>query len=94
MSRHVPRSRRWRQSGPAEHRWDGAVVRPYRGAWYAWLTYRLAGPPVSPDGPPAAEQRCDRLGPFKRPRNAMIAAEQHALDLTRRHGEGVTFIET
>jgi hypothetical protein len=33
------------------------------------------------------QERADRLGPFKRPRNAMIAIEDHATLLKRQYGE-------
>jgi hypothetical protein len=89
MSRHVPRSERWTSHGPNEHRsTEGYVVRYYRGAWWAEVGYRLRqdGPP---ERPPEWEMRSDRLGPFKRPRNAMVEAERHATMLRNRHGEGV-----
>jgi len=72
-------------------------INPFRyaqGAWWAWLSYRQRQEPKPGDSLlPLWEEKCDRRGPFKRPRNAMIAAEQHAILLRRRQGESVS-IET
>jgi hypothetical protein len=90
MSRHVPRHDRWSAHGPIEHRSPNGLRAFFeRGAWWAEVTYRLRA-----DGPPGAltewESHTDRLGPFKRPRNAMVEAERHATYLQRHHGERVT----
>jgi hypothetical protein len=92
MSRHIPRSDRWSKVGPIEFRsGDGLRVFFERGAWWAEVTYRLR--PV--DAPPAAlaepEAHADRLGPFKRPRNAQVEAERHATFLQRRYGDRVVW---
>ena len=60
-----------------------------RGAWWAEVTYRLRAEDAPPDAPPAWEPHTDRLGPFKRPRNAQVEAERHATFLQRRHGDDV-----
>lgn len=92
MSRHIPRSERWTKHGPNEHRSEVAAVRFERGAWWAHVAYRLLPAEHALPAPPEAwEEHADRLGPFKRPRNAMMAAEDHVLVLTRRHGHHVTF---
>jgi len=90
VSRHIPRHERWSKLGPAEYRSGGITVRYTEGAWWAWIVYRQreAGTPGDYLLPPW-EDRCERIGPFKRPRNAMIAAEQHVTFLRRRHGEDV-----
>jgi hypothetical protein len=85
MSRHVPRHRRWNKLGPAEYTAGWAAVRARRGGWYAWVSYDQAEPGPDPAALPAWQQHCDQLGPFKRPRNAMIAAEDRAVLLERRH---------
>jgi hypothetical protein len=64
-------------------------VRYERGAWWAVVAYRRLAEDAPPGALPQWEQREDRLGPFKRPRNAMIAAEDHVTLLRRRHGERV-----
>ena len=90
MSRHVPRHERWSKLGPSAYRSGGTVVRYAQGAWWAWVSYLLRDPPGPDDSlPPPWQERCDRLGPYKRPRNAMIAAEQYATFLRRRHGDDV-----
>src|SRR6266511_1416884 len=75
MSRHVPRHQRWSRHGPNEYRFGGAVVRYERGAWWAELAYRQLPPEHQADVPQVWAKHSDRLGPFKRPRNAMIAVE-------------------
>ena len=90
MSRHVSRASRWSKLGPGEYRSGSSAVRYMRGAWWALVSYELhaAG---EPDRGPEWRPHCDRVGPFKRPRNAMMAAEEHALLLRRRQGENVRF---
>jgi len=86
MSRHIPRHDRWTSHGPTEHRAaDGLRVFFERGAWWAEVTYRLRTADAPPEALPAWESHTDRLGPFKRPRNAMVEAERHATFLERRH---------
>ena len=90
MSRHIPRHERWSKVGPSEYRSGGAAVRYAQGAWWAWVSYKQRGEPGPDDSLlPPWEEKSERLGPFKRPRNAMIAAEQHATLLRRRHGANV-----
>jgi hypothetical protein len=90
VSRHIPRHARWSRLGPNEYRSGDAAVRFEKGAWWAVLSYRRLpqdAPMASPEA--AWVQHADRLGPFKRPRNAMIAAEDRALILKRRHADRV-----
>jgi hypothetical protein len=89
VSRHVPRHERWSKHGPNEYRSGSAAVRFEKGAWWALLTYRRLPPEASLLDPDAWQDQVDRLGPFKRPRNAMIAAEDRAVLLKRRHGDRV-----
>jgi hypothetical protein len=90
MSRHVPRKNRWARHGPAELRSaDGMTVRFFKGAWWAEVAYRLQRDDGS--GPTAWAAHSDRLGPYKRPRNAMVEAERHAILLRNRHGDRVAF---
>jgi hypothetical protein len=92
VSRHIPRHERWLQHGPNEYTSDSAAARFERGAWWAWVVYRqLPREHALPAPPEAWQEHSDRLGPFKRPRNAMMAAEDHVLILKRRHGEHVFF---
>jgi hypothetical protein len=92
MSRHVPRHDRWASHGPTEyHSGDGLRAFFERGAWWAEVAYRLRPNDAPPETLPAWEAHADRLGPFKRPRNAMVEAERHSTFLRRRHGERVAF---
>lgn len=89
MSRHIPRHARWNKLGPSEYTSACGAVRFEKGAWWASVNYRLCIPSPTPNTLLEWEEHSDRLGPFKRPRNAMMAVEQHALILQRRHGEQV-----
>ncbi len=91
MSRHIPRHARWSRFGPNEYRSGEAAVRFERGAWWAVLSYRQLPEEVSLTAPDAWVRHADRLGPFKRPRNAMIAAEDRITILKRRHADRVQF---
>jgi hypothetical protein len=86
MSRHIPRSDRWSRHGSTEHRSvEGPIVRLYKGLWWADVAYQML---VESEGEPSAwEARGDRIGPFRRPRNAMVEAERHVAMLRNRHGE-------
>jgi hypothetical protein len=91
MSRHVPRRDRWNSEGPDRYRSvDGLVVRRHKGLWWAEVAYHLR-PAEAPPGEPAWEAQLDRLGPFRRPRNAMVEAERHLTLLRNRHGERARF---
>jgi hypothetical protein len=91
MSRHIPRHERWSKLGPNEYRSGGPVVRYDKGAWWALVSYRQRDEHAPPDAPPVWHDQAERLGPFKRPRNAMMAAEERVLLLGRRHGDNVRF---
>jgi hypothetical protein len=91
MSKHIGRKQRWTRHNPSEYVSQlGKVVYQQR-AWYSVLEYRTA-PVADPGAPLAAWQaQAVRLGPFKRPRNAMVALEREATVLQNRHGRGVLF---
>jgi hypothetical protein len=89
MSKHVSRKQRWTQQTPTRYTSAvGKVVYEQR-AWYALLEYRLRSEEPSPL--PKWEEHAQRLGPFKRPRNAMVALEREVTLLKNRHGENVLF---
>jgi hypothetical protein len=89
MSRHISRKQRWTEETPQRYSSADGKVFYERGAWYGTLEYRTR---VPEDGRLAAwEAHTLRLGPFKRPRNAMVAVEQEATILRNRHGENVLF---
>jgi hypothetical protein len=91
MSRHVPRSDRWASQGRDRYRWVvGPIVRRYKGQWWADIAYQLLG--EGQEGEPSTwTPHLDTLGPFRRPRNAMVEAERHVTMLRNRHGERVRF---
>jgi hypothetical protein len=87
MSRHIPRSERWSRRGPAELCSEGGLRVFYEErAWWAEVTYRLTPEKLPPGAVLASEVHTDRLGPFKRERNAQVEAERHAILLKNRHG--------
>jgi hypothetical protein len=94
MSRHVSRRDRWQAEGPTQHRSvDGLVVRRIKGVWWAEIAYQVLAA-EAPASPPASWQaHHERIGPFKRPRNAMVEAERYATLLRNRHGERIQFLE-
>lgn len=89
MSRHIPRSERWTKLGPNDYVSECAAVGYEKGAWWARVAYQECDT-EDPSGALLEWHEHEvRLGPFKRPRNAMMAAEEHALLLKRRLGERV-----
>ena len=88
MSRHTPRSERWEQRGPTDYS-SGAGLRVFfrKGAWWAEIAYRIRPAEAPADALAPRESHTDTLGPFKRPRNAMVEAERHATFLERRHAD-------
>jgi hypothetical protein len=91
MSKHIGRSKRWtRQDARTYTSARGRVVHE-RDGWYALLVYRTRVPPERKSGLPSWLTHSRRLGPFKRPRNAMVALEEEATILQNRHGDGVLF---
>ena len=84
MSKHVSRKERWTRDGPTHSfSTQGQVVYEQR-AWYGVVRYRTLAP-AEGEAPVWTAQTL-RLGPFKRPRNAMIAVEEEAMILQNRHG--------
>jgi hypothetical protein len=87
MSRHIPRSERWVRRGPTEFSAEvGLRVFYQKGAWWAEVSYRLMPEKLPTDAAIAWETHTDRLGPFKRERNAQVEAERHATMLKNRYG--------
>jgi hypothetical protein len=86
MSKHIGRKQRWTAHGPTRYSSAlGQVVYEQR-AWYGILEYKTR----SDDNPtPDWTAHTKRLGPFKRPRNAMVALEEEATILRNRHGDNL-----
>jgi hypothetical protein len=87
MTKHVPRKARWSRFGPNEHRSADGRVYFRAGQWFAEMTYRVHDPEVVE----TPEAQVWLAGKFKRARNAMIALEDRATELKRRHGDDVVF---
>jgi hypothetical protein len=88
MSRHIPRRDRWVRYSSDQHRSvEGLTARLYKGEWWAEVAYQL----LVEDEPGVTrwEPHADRLGPYRRPRNAMVEAERHLTRLRNQHGERV-----
>ena len=85
MSRHVSRKQRWTQVSTAEYTADVGRVVYRQKAWYGLLTYRTRLPDEA--GLAVWQSHSQTLGPFKRPRNAMIAVERETTLLRNRHGD-------
>jgi hypothetical protein len=89
MSRHIPRHERWTKLGPNEYTSAAGVVRYELGAWWAFVAYQECDPEPATDALLEWHEHESRVGPFKRPRNAMMAVEEHALLLQRRLGDRI-----
>jgi hypothetical protein len=55
------------------------------------VAYRLRLAEAEPESLAAWESHTERLGPFKRPRNAMVEGERQVTFLRRRHGDAIAF---
>jgi hypothetical protein len=91
MSKHVGRKHRWAQKDAKTYSSSLGQVRYEQDAWYGLLAYKTLAPPESEGGLPSWLPHTQRLGPFKRPRNAMVAVEREVTFLKNRHGEKVLF---
>jgi hypothetical protein len=89
MSKHIGRKDRWAQVDAKSYTSRLGKVVYQQGAWYAVLGYKTLAPPERAGGPPTWLSHEQRLGPFKRPRNAMVALEREATALRNRHGPDV-----
>jgi hypothetical protein len=89
MSKHIGRKQRWTRESPSRYSSCLGTVVYQQKAWYALLEYHTLAPPQGPGGCASWVAHAARLGPFKRPRNAMVALEQEATILKNRHGSAV-----
>lgn len=86
MSKHVGRKDRWEQRNAKTYVSELGPVEYRRGAWYARLQYRVRQ--ESSEGGLPAWVAYDRwLGPYKRPRDAMVALEREVTALRNRHAQ-------
>jgi hypothetical protein len=93
MSKHVGRKHRWTRTDAKTYLSASGKVVFERGAWHATFVRRLQTPPEREGGLPDTDTVSRRLGPFKRPRDAMVALEREITALKNRHGEKVAFDE-
>jgi hypothetical protein len=89
MSKHVGRKDRWTQRGPNTHTSALGTVQYRQEAWYARLVYRVREPSGVSGELPAWVNHDRWLGPFRRPRNAMVELEREVTVLRNRHGDDV-----
>jgi hypothetical protein len=91
MSKHIGRKHRWTQDNARQYTSTLGKVVYDKWAWFGLLAYRTLVPPASEGGLPSWLPHRAHLGPFKRPRNAMVAVEREATMLRNRHGEQILF---
>ena len=85
MSRHSSRKERWTLLNAKEYRSAFGVVRYRAGAWEGEVSYERWDEEASPRWQPSHLA----AGRFKRPRNAMIAVEDKAREILRKHQDKV-----
>ena len=89
MSKHVGRKQRWTRVDARRYSSPLGQVFYEQNGWYALLNYRTLASSESEGGLPVWVAQRARLGPFKRPRNAMVYLEREVTALRNRHGENV-----
>jgi hypothetical protein len=87
MSKHISRKQRWTRETPSRYASALGKVAYEQRAWYGLLEYKLRAAEATPL--PVWVAHAQRLGPFKRPRNAMVALEREATLLKNRHGDKI-----
>jgi len=89
MSKHVSRKDRWTQHGPNAHTSALGTVSYRQDAWFARLVYRVREPSKVEGELPSWIDYNLWLGPYRRPRNAMVELEREVTVLRNRHGDDV-----
>jgi hypothetical protein len=89
MSKHIGRKQRWTERDPRT--WTSALgpVVYSQDAWYAQLVYRVRTPSEVDGELPSWVNYNRWLGPYRRPRNAMVELEREVAVLCNRHGSDV-----
>jgi hypothetical protein len=88
MAKNAGRKGRWTQRDARTYTSSLGLVAYREEAWYARLAYQVRESPN--DGNLPRWVAYDRwLGPYKRPRNAMVELEREATFLRNRHGSDV-----
>ena len=91
MSKHVGRKKRWTQVDAKTHTSALGKVVFDRNAWWGVLDYRTREPAQDVNVLPVWLRHERRLGPYKRPRDAMVALEREATSLKNRHAADILF---
>jgi hypothetical protein len=91
MSKHISRKDRWTVANATQYRSSLGKVVYTKGAWFGLLEYQMLVPQTNGNDLPTWASHSTRLGPFKRPRNAMVAVEREATALRNRHAEQIRF---
>lgn len=91
MSKHASRRQRWTRQDARTYSADFGTVIYQPEGWYGLLRYKVRVPPEREGGLPSWQTHSQRLGPFKRPRNAMVALEREVTFLQNRHGTDIRF---
>jgi hypothetical protein len=87
MGKHIGRKQRWAQKDARTYTSALGPVVYRQDAWFARLAYQVRQLPAT-EGELPAWVRTDRwLGPYRRPRNAMVELEREVTILRNRHGE-------
>ena len=89
MSKHVGRKQRWTQRDAKTFVSSLGTVAYRQDAWYARLVYQVREQPTEERALPVWKRHDCWLGPFKRPRNAMVELEREATYLRNHHKDGV-----
>ena len=89
MSKHLPRKQRWAQASSTRYVSALGTVVYQERAWFGVLEYRTAA--FDECQLPVWTAHTLRLGPYKRPRNAMVELEREVTALRNTHGKNVLF---
>src|SRR5690242_10169161 len=81
MSKHISRKDRWTKQNAGQYLCQLGQVVYQQQAWYGIVEYKTLAPRERESDPAAWVVQSLRLGPFKRPRNAMVAVEREAVIL-------------
>jgi hypothetical protein len=87
MSKHLGRKERWTQESSTRYASLAGTVLYRERAWYALVDYKTLA--HDEQHMPVWTTRDMQLGPFKRPRDAMVALEREVTALQNRHGNNI-----
>jgi hypothetical protein len=85
MSKHISRKQRWTQESSTRYSSALGTVVYRERAWYALFDYKTL--PHDDHQMPVWTAQTRQLGPYKRPRTAMVALEREVIALQNRQGK-------